>query len=226
MVKTMGIDKKQIQKRRMMSYFIEAAEKVMEEDGIEGITVRKVADIAGYNSATLYNYFENLDHLLFFASMKYLREYTIALPNYIKGHKNALDKYLRIWKCFSFHAFSNPKIYNIIFFESFNSLIKDSIREYYIIFPEELVAESQDLHTMLSEQNIYHRNISILNACVKEGLIEEKYLEAINEMTLLVFQGMFFKILHQQIDYTVDEAVDKVITYIQRTLKAYGCLEL
>ncbi|MEW9124343.1 MAG: hypothetical protein AB2421_16650 [Thermotaleaceae bacterium] len=66
----------------------------------------------------------------------------------------------------------------------------------------------------------------LLKSCVKEGFIEEKYLEDINEMTLLVFQGMFLKVLHQQVDYTVDEAVEKTLNYIQRTLKAYGCSQI
>lgn len=226
MVKTMEIDKKEIQKRRMMGYFIEAANEIIEKEGIEAVTVRKVADIAGYNSATLYNYFENLEHLIFFASMKYLKEYALALPAYVEGYKNALDKYLRIWKCFSHYAFTNPKIYNIIFFESFSSSLKDSIKEYYAIFPEELVAKSEDLLTMLLEQNIYHRNISILKSCVKEGFIEERYLEEINEMTLLIFQGMFLKIFQQQVNYTVDEAVEKTLNYIQHTIKAYGKLDV
>ena len=30
------------------------------EEGIEAITIRKVAALAGYNSATLYNYFANI----------------------------------------------------------------------------------------------------------------------------------------------------------------------
>ncbi|MDX5609295.1 TetR/AcrR family transcriptional regulator, partial [Clostridioides difficile] len=44
-------------------YFIEAAQNIMENEGIENITLRKVADMAGYNSSTLYKYFKNLDHL-------------------------------------------------------------------------------------------------------------------------------------------------------------------
>lgn len=226
MVINVEIDKKEIQKRRMMTYFIEAADEIIEHEGIEGVTVRKVADIAGYNSATLYNYFENLDHLIYFASIKYLKEYALALPSYIEDSKNALDKYLRIWKCFSLYAFSNPKVYNILFFQSFSSSFKDAIKEYYMIFPEELVAESEDLLTMLLEENIYYRNASILKSCVKEGFIEEKYLEEINEMTLLIFQGMFLKIFHQQVDYTVDEAVERILNYIQHTIKAYGKLDL
>ena len=67
------IDKKLIQRRRIMKYYIEATYKIMEEEGIDMVTIRKISDIAGYNSATLYNYFENLDHLIAFASLKYFQ---------------------------------------------------------------------------------------------------------------------------------------------------------
>lgn len=226
MVKMMSTEKKEIQKRRMMRYFIEAATEVIEKEGLEAVTVRKVADMAGYNSATLYNYFENLEHLIFFASMKYLKEYALALPHYLKNHKNALDQYLRVWKCFSYYAFSNPKIYNIIFFESYNNYLMDIIEEYCAIFPEELIAKSKDLISMYLGQNIYEGNKHILKACVKEGCFEEKYLDEINEMTLFVFQGVFSKFLHQQVESTIEEAVNKTLNYICRTLKAYGCEEI
>ena len=68
-------DKKYIQKKRIIKYFIDAVKQIQEEEGLQAVTIRKVADIAGYNSATLYNYFENLDHLLLFASMDYFQEY-------------------------------------------------------------------------------------------------------------------------------------------------------
>lgn len=47
------IDKKLIQRRRIMKYYIEATYKIMEEEGIDMVTIRKISDIAGYNSATL-----------------------------------------------------------------------------------------------------------------------------------------------------------------------------
>ena len=92
-----------------MSYFIDAAKQILEEEGIEAVTARKVADIAGYNSATIYNYFENLDHLMFFASMKYLKDYVLDLPEFIKNATDPVDRYIKIWECFSAHSFKNPK---------------------------------------------------------------------------------------------------------------------
>ncbi|SET68097.1 transcriptional regulator, TetR family [Natronincola peptidivorans] len=216
------INKKAIQKRRMMSYFIEAANQIIEEEGMEGVTVRKVADLAGYNSATLYNYFENLDHLIFFASMKHLKEYALNLPVYLKGTKDSLDKYFRIWQCFCYYSYNNSKAYQLIFFEKFSTTLKDAIKEYYEIFPEELGDQLDELLPMLLVQNIYERNLSLLKACAAEGLLEEMHLKEINEMSLLIYQGMFNSVLKNQVDYSMEEAVDRTLKYIKQTIASYN----
>ena len=111
-----SLDKKYIQKVRMVKYFVDATIEIIEKEGYEAVTIRKVADIAGYNSATLYNYFDNLEHLLFFASMRYLQDYIDQLPIYIKNANNSRDVYLLVWQCYVDCAFRNPKIYYAIFF--------------------------------------------------------------------------------------------------------------
>ncbi|SET68270.1 transcriptional regulator, TetR family [Natronincola peptidivorans] len=213
--------KRKIQKRRMMSYFIEAANQIIEEEGMEGVTVRKVADLAGYNSATLYNYFENLDHLIFFASMKYLKEYAISLPQHVKNTNNSLDKYFAIWECFCYHSYNRPKVYQAIFFNEFSSLFKNAIKEYYCIFPNEIGEQSEELLPMLLSQNIVDRNLSILKTCASEGLIPPHHLEDINEMTLLVYEGMFLKVANGEVDYSVEEAVERTLKFIKQIIYSY-----
>ena len=47
--------KKDLQKKRIMIYFIDATNLIIEKEGLDAVTLRKVADLAGYNSATIYN---------------------------------------------------------------------------------------------------------------------------------------------------------------------------
>ena len=215
------MDKKQIQKKRMMSYFIEATNQIIENEGIDSITIRKVSDIAGYNSATLYNYFENLDHLIFFSSMKYLKEYVLSLPEYLKNSEDPIDKYLRIWECFCKHSFRKPRIYYTIFFDKFSNSLNDDIKEYYSIFPEELGKQSKDILSMLLGQNVYDRNRSILESCIPKDLINEEDLEEVNEMNLLIYSGMLSRVLNEQTDYTIDEAVARTLLYLKRSINSY-----
>jgi len=216
------MDKKEIQKQRMMGYFIEATRRIAEEEGLEAITVRKVADYAGYNSATLYNYFDNLEHLLFFSSMNYLKDYVLALPEFLEGSKNSLDKYFRIWKCFCYFSFNNPKIYQVIFFNKNSYSLKDAVQQYYGIFPDELGDHPEDLLRMLLKNDIYARNITLLEKCRDDGFIPSAHIDEINEMTLLIYQGMFMQVMNSNGAYSVEEAIDKTLHFFKSTLEAFG----
>ena len=54
------MDKLDIKKKRVMMYFIEATQELILNEGIENLSIKKIAEKAGYNTATIYNYFEDL----------------------------------------------------------------------------------------------------------------------------------------------------------------------
>jgi AcrR family transcriptional regulator len=216
------IDKKTLQKRRMMGYFIDAAKQIINNNGIEALSARDVADIAGYNSATLYNYFDDLDHLLFYASLSYLKDYADDLRNYVNNIKNPVERYLKIWECYCTHAFNRPKIYNAIFFEKYSTSLNHDIKEYYSIFPEEVGDQEDDLRLMLFGQNIYERNLAVLEPCIKKGIIKEADVNNIIEMIILVFQGLLTRFIKGQVDYSAEEAVQKTVFYIKQIFISFG----
>ncbi len=48
------MDKLDIKKRRVMMYFIEATQDLILNEGIENLSIKKIADKADYNTATIY----------------------------------------------------------------------------------------------------------------------------------------------------------------------------
>ncbi len=202
-----------------MSYFIDAAAKIIEEEGIQSITIRKVADIAGYNSATLYNYFKNLDHLIFFAAMRYVKEYSLNLHRFIENSENALERHLATWNCFCHYSFNKPEIYYAIFFAKLDNPLENYVEEYYKLFPEDLGKQPKDISTMLLKHDIYDRSTTLLEGCVDEGFIKEDDKDDINEMILLVYQGILQKIINKKINYS--DAIDKTMKYITQIIKSY-----
>ena len=68
-------------RRRIMTYFVEATRKLIQTEGVDGLSIREISNEAGYNSATIYNYFRNLEHLSLFGSACYLRDYVLALSS-------------------------------------------------------------------------------------------------------------------------------------------------
>lgn len=213
--------KKNTRRNIRKSYFIDAAAKIIEEEGIEAITVRKVTDMAGYNSSTLYNYFENLDHLVFLAAMKFIKDYTYHLPKYIKSAKTSLERYIKIWECFCHYSFIRPEIYYTLFYSKLNISIKDAVREYYSIYPDDLGEQSDKLENMLLEQDMFERGITILKPCVEEGFIDGDELTELNDVHILIYQGMVSRIINKQIDYSLEEAEQVTMKYLKNTLNKY-----
>jgi len=56
---------KELQENRMKGYLIQATKDILRGEGLKGISVRNVADQAGYSYATLYNYFKDINDLVF-----------------------------------------------------------------------------------------------------------------------------------------------------------------
>lgn len=215
------MDRKAIIRRRIMNNFIEAAFRIIELEGIENITIRKVAVIAGYNSGTLYNYFQNLEHLIMFACMKYLRDYTYGLKKYVKNSPNSIERYFSIWECFCYYSFSKPKIYNLIFFSEFSTSLDNIITEYYQIFPDELADSSLDLNLMLLGNDIYTRTLYTFKGCVEDGYLCKDDIVEINEVTILIYQSILTNMLKDNPPYTPEEAQEKTMKYIRKVVKAY-----
>jgi AcrR family transcriptional regulator len=210
---------KEIQRKRMMSYFINATEELIDEVGITEITLRKVADRAGYNSATLYNYFENLDHLIFYAAMGNIKEYTLGLNAYLADCKNGMDIFLKVWECFCDYSYDKPEIYNAIFFPNLNNDMEHYIQEYYRFFPLALTNIDANVSTMLLKRDITKRGETTVTACVKEGFIRPEDANQLNDMTLLIFEGTLKRVLRNKISY--DDARNSTMEYIKYIVKGF-----
>ncbi len=214
--------RKERQKLRIMSYFIDAAHEVIENEGVDAVTVRKVADIAGYNSATLYNYFSNLDHLIGYAAVKYLKDYYQVLDDYIKQADNGEMKYLKIWEVFCLHSYERPKIFKAIFFMMPNDDVKDVFDNYFEIYPSDFGMHTADLLPMLNAHTLHQRNKESLKALVEEGVIDADTIDSLNDMTIILYRGFLDKMINTSQDKLVkNEEVDRIINHIRRTIDAF-----
>lgn len=210
------MDKKEIQRTRMMRYFIDATVQIIKEEGIEQVTIRKVADIAGYNSATIYNYFQEVSHLIFFAGMTFLKDYTDALSQSLIKEEGPLEKYLLTWECFCKYSFSNPKIYNAIFSANLGNQPEELLQSYYKIFPTDIIDLPEEMLPMVLESNLANRGKVLLEKCVEKGLLKSENAEEINEMAVLIWQGMMTLLLNNRRQYSTEEAVEKTMKYIRQ----------
>src|SRR6056297_1620225 len=209
------IDKNNIKKKRILNYFIQGTRDIIEEKGIENVTIRNVAKKAGYNSATIYNYFDNLKQLIFFASLDFLSEYTQNMPDYISKAENEVERFILMWECFCNYTFKNPRIYYAIFVEKIGSNPDKLMKKYFEIFPEKLGSPPEHLVSMLVDPDLSRRASIASEPLIKKNLISQEKAEEANSMITYIYYGMLTLMINKRINYDKDVAVEKITGHIK-----------
>jgi AcrR family transcriptional regulator len=75
---------KEIQEQRMREYFIQACKDLLKGEGLRSVSVRSVADRAGYSFATMYNYFRDINDLLFLCVSDFQKECNEFVAEHVK----------------------------------------------------------------------------------------------------------------------------------------------
>lgn len=209
-------DKKDIKKIRTIKVFIDAAYQIIEEEGIENVTIRKVAKIAGYNSATIYNYFDNCNQLIFFAATRFMEDYVKEMPEYIEQGEDELEKLILMWECFCLHSFKKPKIYYAIFADDIGGQPGNLIKNYYQLFPEDLGSPPEQLIPMLLETELSKRTSISLQPVIEAGIISPELAPEIDEAIRLIYHGMLSLIINNRVDCKPEVATERVVKHIKR----------
>ncbi|MFZ7131166.1 MAG: TetR/AcrR family transcriptional regulator [Eubacteriales bacterium] len=206
-----------IKKLRMMGYFITAADEIIKEEGIEKATIRSIAEKAGYNSATIYNYFNDLEHLIFFTKIANLEVYKTRLYKEIPDDLDPLVELKEVFRIFVEETFKNPHDFYDLFFSKYSLQLNETVTLYHEIFPDRLKTENKRLKSMLSRNDIYKRNMALVANCVENGYFDESIAEKINELMILTYSGLLNKYLETDSNdvegYTEDfmEYLDMII---------------
>lgn len=82
---------KEIQETRMKGYFIQATKEILKGEGIQALSVRNIADRAGYSYATLYNYFKDVNELLFYCINDFQQECQLFVENKTGKEKEGIE---------------------------------------------------------------------------------------------------------------------------------------
>lgn len=209
------VDCSNTKKKRILNYFIQAARDIIEEKGIENITIRSVAKKAGYHNATIYNYFDNLKQLIFFASLDFLSDYTQAMPEYISKAEDEVERFILMWECFCYYTFENPRIYYAIFADKVGDNPEKLMKRYFEIFPEKLGSPPEHLVTMLLDPDLSRRASLASDPLIEKNLITKEKAEEINSMITYIYYGMLTLMINERINYDKEDAVTKITGYIK-----------
>jgi AcrR family transcriptional regulator len=171
-----------------MLYFIDAAGKIINEEGMRAVTIRRVSELAGYTSATLYNYFDDLNHLIFLAAMTYLNDYSKEVPQRIKGLADPREIYFAVADCFCKYAYERPDIYEILFFTNGNKRAEHYTEQYYDLFPEraptgfDLASKAARLNNLKSRSTVY------TELCAEQGYLTHRSAREFDAWAVMSFK--------------------------------------
>lgn len=181
-------------RKRIMLYFIEATQKLIQSEGVDGLSIRKIATEAGYNSATIYNYFRDLEHLTLFGSVCYLRDYVVALSRSLKPDMNSLERFRTIYRCFNEFAFRYPDIFHNMFFGRHSAMLGEVLHTYYYeLFPEELAGISESMRQMMVSGSMMERDGITVRAMVEEGFIAPEKAEITQQLIIAAHQNVIYE---------------------------------
>lgn len=217
------LDSKDIKKKRTLKVFIEETRKIITEEGIDNVTIRKVAKKTGYNSATIYNYFDNCNQLIFFASLDFLGEYSQAMPDYIAGAEDEIERFILMWECFCKYSFENPKIYYSIFTEHIGDASKILMDNYFKIYPEKLKSADQSLVRMLRSPDLSERASFASKPLTEKGILTKDQAENMDNMITYIYHGLLTLMINERTHHNAESALKTISNHIRTIVNNAVC---
>lgn len=181
-------------RKRNMIDFVEVTKDLIQQEGLDSLSIRKIASEAGYNSATIYNYFDDLAHLALFGSVCYLRDYILALSAKATKNMTSIEQFRTIYHCFNNEAFRYPDIFHNLFFGPHSESLGKVLQIYYYeLFPEELDGLPENMQRLLVSGTMYERDKVIVSQMVKDGFIAKDKADVTQELIIAAHQHFIFE---------------------------------
>lgn len=180
------------EKRKKAIAFVEATQQLIDSEGLENISIRKIAEKAGFHNSTIYLYFKDADQLILLASLRHFNEYSHKLAERSSTPSNPQENFLAIWQVFGESVFQKPQIFRNFFFGKYSDQLTPIIILYYRLFPEERGIYTEEIEAMYYGGNINDRCLKILKPLtqVDSLLVNEENLHLVNTIIVACLKAL------------------------------------
>lgn len=199
-----------LKKKRMIGFFLDAAQEIVETDGFSALSIRNVADRAGYNSATIYNYFDNFDQLVAFMVIRKMSDYIVKSINILENIRSPFDDWIALWRVFCLCAFANPAIFSYAYAadkQTMNSIQRNT-KKYFELFYDELEIEDNAYFS----EHYDDVNILIQEELVRKGLFSREDAESAGTFGHYLFIGILNDALNRH-DKSAEEYTEDFMRF-------------
>jgi AcrR family transcriptional regulator len=111
---------------RVKQYFAEITRQIILEEGEEAVSIRKVAEKAGYSFATIYNHFDNLDEMLWYARNLLIKDVADHLDVSVNGPIESVADLKKLFHAYAKYYLDHPAVFRFFYFRSLDKSQKKS----------------------------------------------------------------------------------------------------
>ncbi|HYE10402.1 MAG TPA: TetR/AcrR family transcriptional regulator [Patescibacteria group bacterium] len=191
-------DKKDIKKQRIKMYFLEAAKDLIIAQGVENVSVRKVASMAGYSYATIYNYFEDLNELLWHVRSFFIRDIGEYIGKRVNEPLYDKEGIKRLFRAYIAYYFENPNVFRFFYFHQLRK-------------PEQ---ETEGMEGDPDFEEIWKETFK---SFVLNGTLQAQDIEAVSKIFIYAMHGMIALSFSNNGDLTEENVyrdLEKIVDYI------------
>lgn len=113
---------KELQKDRMVGYFIQATKELLMGEGLANATVRNIAEKAGYSNAVLYNYFKDVKELIFLCCQDFMQQCREFIEDQVPSELTGIAKLKSIMRAYTMYFVQYPVVFEIFYIEKISGL--------------------------------------------------------------------------------------------------------
>lgn len=189
-----------LQADRMKGYFVQAASELIKGEGFHSVSTRSVAERAGYSYATLYNYFKNMNDLIFECVKGFQKECELQVRSSTAETAHGREKIKAISLAYMDYFIEYPGVFELFFLERMGHIgDRKTTAQTIYSFLDLLCAEDWD-------------------HCVRNEIYNDEQVEQLRPLLRNCTMGLllFFENRHQPSDYNdfvslVGEQIDQIL---------------
>lgn len=159
----------------------------------EDVKIRTIAAAANCTSTVIYKHFDDLDHLVLFASVKFLEDYIIEVQNIVNTNSDPYTSLVAMWEVFAKYAFQNVEVFDLLFWGKYKERMGDTIFEYYQMFPDEIRSLDGLFTSVFFNNDINNRNDIMMHRAAATGYFSYNDAKILSQMECCMFRGLLLE---------------------------------
>lgn len=163
------VTNKELQESRMRSYFIEATKETLRGEGLKAVSVRTVSERAGYSFATLYNYFKDLNELIFICVQDFMDECESGIDEQTYNMNPGKERLIARMQSYVNYFTQYPGIYELFYVERMNDIGKRQPTA-GLIYEFTSRIGKEDFEAMINNKEIDNEKAEIIKMSLRNSL--------------------------------------------------------